>query len=100
MGMSVREILGMLLCEQLLLSGSSILIGILSGSLVIKLFLPLIQTAYSGTDQVLPIRIVSQASDSIRLFVIVGLMIIVCMAVLIWLISKIHIAQALKLGED
>ena len=100
MGMSVREILGMLLCEQLLLSGSSILIGILSGSLVIKLFLPLIQTAYSGTDQVLPIRIVSQASDSIRLFAIVGLMIIVCMAVLIWLISKIHIAQALKLGED
>jgi putative ABC transport system permease protein len=100
MGMSVREILGMLLCEQLLISGSSILIGVLSGSLVIKLFLPLIQAAYSGTDQILPVRIVSQASDSIRLFVIVGLMIVVCMAVLIWLISKIHIAQALKLGED
>ena len=100
MGMSVREILGMLLCEQLLISGSSILIGVLSGSLVIKLFLPLIQAAYSGTDQILPVRIVSQASDSIRLFVIIGLMIVVCMVVLIWLISKIHIAQALKLGED
>ena len=90
----------MLVCEQILISGSSILIGVLAGSLATKLFLPLIQVAYSGSKQVLPIRMVSEVGDSIRLFAIIGLMIVVCMAVLAWLISKIHIAQALKLGED
>lgn len=100
MGMSVREVLAMLVCEQILISGSSILIGVLAGSLATKLFLPLIQVAYSGSKQVLPIRMVSEVGDSIRLFAIIGLMIVVCMAVLAWLISKIHIAQALKLGED
>ena len=100
MGMSVKEVLAMLVCEQILISGSSILIGVAAGSLATKLFLPLIQVAYSGSKQVLPIRMVSEVGDSIRLFAIIGLMIVVCMAVLAWLISKIHIAQALKLGED
>ena len=100
MGMSVKEVLAMLICEQVLISGSSILIGVLAGSLATKLYLPLIQVFYSGSDQTLPIRMVSEVSDSIRLFVIIGLMIAVCMAVLAWLISKIRIAQALKLGED
>ena len=90
----------MLVCEQILISGSSILIGVLAGSLATKLFLQLIKVAYSGSKQVLPIRMVSEVGDSIRLFAIIGLMIVVCMAVLAWLISKIHIAQALKLGED
>jgi putative ABC transport system permease protein len=100
MGMSVKEVLTMLACEQILISGSSILIGVVAGSLATELYLSLIQVAYSGSKKVLPIRMASQASDSIRLFVIIGLMIAVCMAVLAWLISKIRIAQALKLGED
>ena len=100
MGMSVREVLAMLVCEQILITGSSILIGIVAGTWATKLYLPLIQVAYSGSKQILPIRMVSQIGDSIRLFAIIGLMIVGCMAVLAWLISKIHIAQALKLGED
>ena len=34
------------------------------------------------------------------LYVIVGVMIVICMVILGWLISKMKIAQALKLGED
>jgi len=100
MGMSMGEIIKMLVCEQLLISGSSILIGVGVGSLATKLYLPLIQLAYSADNRILPIRMISYSSDSIKLFAAVGLMIVVCMAVLAWLISKIHIAQALKLGED
>ena len=96
----MKEIIVMLVCEQILISGSSILIGVVAGNLATELFLPLIQIAYSGTDQVLPIRMITYTSDSVRLFVIIALMIIGCMAVLAWLISKIRIAQALKLGED
>ena len=100
MGMSMGEIITMLVCEQLLISGSSILIGVGVGSLATELYLPLIQLAYSADNRILPIRMISYASDGVKLFAAVGLMIVVCMAVLAWLISKIRIAQALKLGED
>ena len=38
--------------------------------------------------------------DMVRLFSIIGIVIVVCMVVLGKLISKINISQALKLGED
>ena len=90
----------MLTGEQLLISGSSILIGIVTGILATKLYLPLIQIAYSPVDQVLPIEMISNSGDSVRLFTVIAVMIICCMVILAWLISKIRIAQALKLGED
>ena len=40
------------------------------------------------------------SEDFVRLFAVIGIMVICCMAILAWLISKIRIAQALKLGED
>ncbi|MDD6175108.1 MAG: ABC transporter permease [Firmicutes bacterium] len=100
MGLSMREIISMLTGEQLLISGSSILIGIVTGILATKLYLPLIQIAYSPVDQVLPIEMISNSGDAVRLFTVIAVMIICCMVILAWLISKIRIAQALKLGED
>jgi len=100
MGLSMREILSMLAMEQILISGSSIVIGVGVGALVTRLYLPLIQIAYSAADQVIPLQMISDAGDSVRLFGAIGAMVAVCMVVLIWLISKIRIAQALKLGED
>ena len=47
-----------------------------------------------------PIEIVSQSSDYVRLFVVIGAVILICMVALGVLISKIKISQALKLGED
>ena len=35
-----------------------------------------------------------------RLLIIVGAMMMICMLILGWLISRMKIAQALKLGED
>ncbi len=100
MGLSMREIISMLIAEQLLISGSSILIGLGTGVLVTKLYLPLIQIAYSAADQVLPMEMITYFSDSARLFTVISIMIICCMVILAWLISKIRIVQALKLGED
>jgi len=36
----------------------------------------------------------------VRLLVIVGIVMLTCMIILGWLISRMKIAQALKLGED
>ncbi len=100
MGLSMREVITMLLGEQIFISGTSLATGVLVGWLTSKLYIPLIQIAYAAYDNALPLRLVSEASDMVRLAVIVGVMIIVCMLILSWLISKMKIAQALKLGED
>ena len=90
----------MLLNEQLFISGVSIGAGVLVGNLAARLFVPLIQIAYSAADQVIPLEVVSAQSDSVRLFAVIAGMMILCMVILGWLISKIKISQALKLGED
>lgn len=100
MGMTLREIIGMLLNEQFFLSVLSIVVGALVGKLTSRLFVPLIQTAYSTADQWLPLRVTSVLGDEIRLYIVVGLVLIICIGVLGRLVQKIKIAQALKLGED
>lgn len=100
MGMGKSEILSMLVNEQIFISGLSIAAGVLVGQIGSKLYVPLIQIAYSSADKVIPLEIISAGSDYLRLGTVIGLMIAVCMAVLAVLISKIKITQALKLGED
>lgn len=100
MGMSMREIITMLLGEQLFISGTSIATGALVGWLTSTLYMPLIQMAYAAYDSALPLRVISEQSDMVRLLIIVGAVMMVCMLILGWLISKMKIAQALKLGED
>ena len=100
MGMTMREIFTMLLNEQFFITGISIGAGIFVGIFTSKLFVPLVQIAYSSADQVIPIEIVSQSSDYVRLFAVIGAVILVCLVVLGVLISKINISKALKLGED
>ena len=100
MGMSMREILNMLINEHIFITGVSLAAGVLVGAVASRLFIPLIQLAYSSADQVLPLEIVSQSGDYVRLFSVIGVVILLCMVILGWLISKIKISQALKLGED
>lgn len=100
MGMSTREILSMLINEQIFISGISICGGVLVGQIAAKLFVPLIQIAYSSAEQVIPLEVISEGSDLMRLGIVIGAIIVACMVVLCVLISKIKITQALKLGED
>ena len=90
----------MLINEQFFISGISIAAGVLVGLVSSKLFVPLIQIAYSASDKVIPLEIISSTSDFIRLGSVIGIMLVICMVILGMLISKIRISQALKLGED
>ena len=100
MGMSMREIVTMLINEHIFISGAAIATGALVGYLTARLYMPLIQIAYSSSENALPLEVVSYASDNIRLGIVVGLIVLVCLAVLAVLIRRLKIAQALKLGED
>jgi len=100
MGMSTGEVFSMLINEQIFITGLSLAVGVLTGVLTAKLFVPLVQMAYSSADQVIPMEIISHGGDYVRLFAVIGAAILLCMGVLGTLVSKIKIAQALKLGED
>jgi putative ABC transport system permease protein len=100
MGLSTREIIGMLLFEQTLISGFAIFAGIVVGGLTSDLFVPLLQMVYSAQQQVPPFQVVASAQDYARLYLIVALMLVSVMTVLAWSISRIKVHQAIKLGEE
>ncbi len=100
MGMTLREIIGMLLREQFFLSVIPIALGVLIGNFVSRLYVPLIQIAYTSSEQIIPLEIIRQQSDQLRILTIVTIMVVLCMLIIGKLIANLKITQALKLGED
>ncbi len=100
MGMSLAKVIGMLACEQLLVSGAAILLGVVIGGMTGDMFIPLLQIMYSSADQVPPFRITSNGEDYIKVYAVIALMITMGFMTLWRIISKIKIDQAVKLGED
>ncbi len=100
MGMTMKEVIVMLINEQVWISGLSIALGVVVGIAASQLYIPLVQLAYASADTVIPLRVVSESSDMVRLLAAVAVVIAVCMTIIGMLISKMKISQALKLGED
>ncbi len=99
-GLTFREVIGMIACEQVLITGSSIFAGIGLGNLTSKIFVPLFQMVYSSEQQVPPFKVISDVNDYLRLYAIVTMMLVLCFFIIGNLIYRINISQALKLGED
>ena len=100
MGLSKGSVIGMLIAEQGLVSGTAIFFGVFLGNLASYFFVPLFQLVYSAVDQPIPFRIISDPGDAIKVYVVLGILLLLCVAVLIRLILNIRIDQAVKLGED
>ena len=100
MGMSMKQIIGMLLNEHVFSSLFSILIGILVGNLSSYFYVPLITIAYAPEKHVLPYTMASDFTDKIRIAIAMLFMLITCLYAIGNVVSKMKIAQALKLGED
>jgi putative ABC transport system permease protein len=99
MGITRKQLTGILFLEQLLTTGLAICLGIVLGRLASLLFLPFLQTG-AGAAQVPPFRIVFEARDSIQLYIMVGVMIVCGLFLLVWHIRRLKIHQAIKLGEE
>ncbi|MCR5823449.1 MAG: hypothetical protein K6G60_03360 [Lachnospiraceae bacterium] len=100
MGLSMGGILGMLINEQFFVTVLSIAAGVFVGKYTSKLFIPLIQVAYTRADAILPLHIITDVNDTVRILIVAGFMVLMCIAVLGFFISRTGISQALKLGED
>jgi putative ABC transport system permease protein len=100
MGLTMGGIFGMLINEQFFVTVLSIASGVFVGKYTSKLFIPLIQVAYTRADSILPLRIISEQSDTLRILTVAGVMVAACIVILGIFISRTGISQALKLGED
>ena len=100
MGVTFRQITGMLVIEQALTGLYCIVAGLVSGYIASKLFVPMIQIAYQGADSVLDMQLITQPADVVELVAVIFAVFLICMGVLMRQISSMKISQALKLGED
>lgn len=100
LGLSLRQLIGMLAIEQLLTSGVAVMIGIVIGNVTGRMFVPNFQIAFNPSLLVPPFRVVFESVDFMRLYIVIGIMLSIGLAILGYMLSRTRIHQALKLGED
>ncbi len=99
-GFHKGELFHMLINEQIFCGLFSIGAGFGIGLLTSALFVPMLQKAYASTTQVLPLRLITNNVDTIRLIAVIAGMMIICLATLTVMLFRMNVAKALKLGEE
>ena len=99
-GMSSRRVLAMLMVEQILITGSAIVAGIVIGRVAALLFVPLLQVVYAAADQVPAFRVASERGDFLRIYAVAAALLVLGGVLFRTLLARLDIQQALKLGEE
>ncbi|NLY95926.1 MAG: FtsX-like permease family protein [Clostridiaceae bacterium] len=100
MGLSKSKVIGMIVVEQILISVMAIFMGLVIGSITSQLYVPLLQMMYGAAEQVPPFEIISSTNDYLRIYVVVGFMLLLGTGILARFVASIRMDQAVKLGED
>lgn len=99
-GMHKGELFHMLINEQIFSGVLSIFAGIGIGNVTSRMFVPMLQTAYAASNQVLPMQLVVNQNDMNRLYIVIAGVMALCLLTLIMLVFKLNVTKALKLGEE
>jgi putative ABC transport system permease protein len=100
MGLPQRSIIGMLVFEQLLLSVAAMAVGILLGAVAGLIFVPFLQLAAGAAAQVPPFRVVFLPQDLGTVLAAAGVILVTGGVLFRWMIGRISMGQAVKLGEE
>ncbi len=99
MGLSTRQLAAMLVAEQALMIGVGVAVGIGLGVLASRLFVPFLQVR-SGEFPDTPSFLVRIAWEQIALICsVAGLLLVLAVVITLWLLRRMKIFQAVKLGE-
>ncbi len=99
-GMRRGEIFHILINEQIFCGGFAVLAGTGVGIASSRMFVPLLQNTYASADQALPMRLITSSLDMLRLYGVIGAVMLVCLVILVVLVRKLNVAKAIKLGEE
>lgn len=100
MGMSMKEIIKMLVTEQIFSSLLAALSGFGVGVITTTLFTKLISIVYLPKKHNIPIGIFVKPEDSIKIVVIISIAFTVCFMIMRRTVKNMNITKALKMGED
>ena len=97
-GMSVRQLITLTVLEQAFLIILGAVAGTALGLLATYVFIPFFRL---GVEDELPPFVITTAWEDIgRLYVVVGIMLVLGMAGILWLIRGMNLSRAVKLGEE
>lgn len=99
-GFHKGELVHMLINEQIFCGVFSVLAGIGIGKLSSQMFVPILQQAYASEDQVLPMKLITDAADMYRLYGVISGAMLIALLVLVVILFKMNVTKALKLGEE
>jgi putative ABC transport system permease protein len=100
MGLTKRELVTIILWEQILISAVAVIMGILIGGLASELFVPLFQIVEAGTDRLIPFATAYKRQDYFRIYALVVAMLAIGITAISRFTTHIKMDQAVKLGED
>lgn len=100
MGLKKKELISIIIWEQILISAVAIIMGIVIGGLTSELFVPLFQIVDTSAERVIPYITAYERQDYIRIYAIVVTMLIIGISAITRFTTKIKMDQAVKLGED
>ena len=100
MGISAGETNRMIWIEELFLTIVSMLVGLFSGLISIRLFTPLFTALYLPENSLVKLDISMNRTDIFIVLAVVGVIFVVCSIILSNVMRKLKISDAVKLGED
>jgi putative ABC transport system permease protein len=100
MGMSTTGIYFMIVWEQFLISLIPSLYAVFAGYLTSRIFVDILKVSFGADKQIIPFEFFTQAGDYIKISVFFGTVFIFTFIILVLLIKRIKISQAIKFGED
>ena len=62
--------------------------------------MPILQKVYASASQLLPMELITDSSDLVRLIAVIAVMMLICFLVLTLMTFRMNVAKALKLGEE
>jgi putative ABC transport system permease protein len=98
MGLTKGKLALVLIWEHLLTTGTSVIVGTVVGAFTVRIFAPLLKVPYN--DGVLPLEVLFNRGDNVKIFMVVGLMLAAGIVVLACYIGKLKINEAVKIGEE
>jgi putative ABC transport system permease protein len=99
MGMTMNQVTGIIIAEQVLMTGSAIGYGFGLGILASKLFVPLLEYV-DGLISLPPFIVVLEQNDYFRTLGIALGMLSVGISILFVIVRRLKMNQVIKLGED
>ena len=100
LGMSFNEVYRMIIWEEILLCGASVVIGVISGIISGFMFSPLLQSAFSDMGQMPPYVVTINFIDILKLLILISLLILLSVGAANYMLKRIKSTTAIKLGEE